>query len=182
MAVSHRNIRTVSGKICAEPSAGLGYPWCIMRTILAPVDFSPVTARVCETAVSLAKAVSGRVVLLHSVPPPVITSDFGPMVENIAEIAAAGEKAAVQQLRRLQKKLQAQLVVVETAQYYGAPVPHIIDQANALDATYIVMGSHGHTALYDLLAGSTAHGVLRKAPCPVVIVPPAVKKAVKTKR
>ena len=153
-----------------------------MRTILAPVDFSPVTVRVCETAVSLAKAVSGRVVLLHSVPPPLITSDFGPMVENIAEIAAAGEKAAAQQLKRLQKKLQAQLVVVETVQYYGAPVPHIIDQANALDATYIVMGSHGHTALYDLLAGSTAHGVLRKAPCPVVIVPPAVKKAVKTKR
>jgi nucleotide-binding universal stress UspA family protein len=153
-----------------------------MKTILAPVDFSPVTTRVCETAASLAKAVSGRVVLLHSVPPPLVTSDFGPMVENLAEITAAAEKSADQQLKRLQKKLQGQFVVVETARYYGAPVPHILDQARALGATYIVMGSHGHTALYDLLAGSTAHGVLRKAPCPVVIVPPVGKKAVKAKR
>jgi nucleotide-binding universal stress UspA family protein len=153
-----------------------------MKTILAPVDFSPVTGRVCETAVSLAKAMSGRVVLLHSVPPPLIATDFGPMMENLAEIAAAGEKAAARQLRRLQKKLQRRLVVVETAPFYGNAVPHILAQANELGANFIVMGSHGHTALYDLLAGSTAHGVLRKAPCPVVIVPPAMKKAAKGKK
>jgi nucleotide-binding universal stress UspA family protein len=34
------------------------------------------------------------------------------------------------------------------------------------------MGSHGHNAFYDLLVGTTTHGVLRKATCPVVIVPP----------
>jgi nucleotide-binding universal stress UspA family protein len=33
------------------------------------------------------------------------------------------------------------------------------------------MGSHGHTAFYDLLVGSTTQGVLKKAPCPVLIVP-----------
>jgi len=40
-----------------------------------------------------------------------------------------------------------------------------------------VMGSHGHTALYDLLLGSTTHGVLFRAPCPVVIVPPKRPRA-----
>jgi nucleotide-binding universal stress UspA family protein len=35
-----------------------------------------------------------------------------------------------------------------------------------------VMGSHGHTAFYDLLVGSTTHAVLKRAKCPVVIVPP----------
>jgi nucleotide-binding universal stress UspA family protein len=33
------------------------------------------------------------------------------------------------------------------------------------------MGSHGHTALYDLIAGSTTTRVLKGAPCPVVVVP-----------
>jgi Zn-dependent M28 family amino/carboxypeptidase len=43
------------------------------------------------------------------------------------------------------------------------------------DADFIVMGSHGHTAFYDLLVGSTTHGVLMRSKCPVVIVP-AVKE------
>ena len=33
--------------------------------------------------------------------------------------------------------------------------------------------------LRSLLAGSTAHGVLRKAPCPVVVIPPVMKTAKK---
>ena len=46
-----------------------------------------------------------------------------------------------------------------------------MEQAKKLGADYIVMGSHGHTALYDLLVGSTTHGVLMRAACPVVITP-----------
>ena len=52
------------------------------------------------------------------------------------------------------------------------PLPALIlAQAKIEDADYIVMGSHGHTALYDLLVGSTTHGVLMRAGCPVVITP-----------
>jgi nucleotide-binding universal stress UspA family protein len=54
----------------------------------------------------------------------------------------------------------------------------ILDQAARVSADYVVMGSHGHTALYDLLVGSTTHGVLLRAPCPVVITPgPKAAKA-----
>lgn len=147
-----------------------------MKTILAPIDFSPVTDRVCRAAISLAKAVNGRVVLLHSVTPPVITTEFGPMIENIAEVNANSQKIASMQLTRLKKQLEDEFVVVETAQDFGAPGPHILAQAKALEADYIVMGSHGHTALYELLVGSTTHHVLMKAACPVLIVPPEHKK------
>lgn len=92
-------------------------------------------------------------------------------MENMAEITAAGEKAAAKQLARLQDQLQAKGVSTETVQLNGAPVQHIIDQAKKLGADYIVMGSHGHTALYDLLVGSTTHGVLLRSTCPVVIIP-----------
>ena len=52
-------------------------------------------------------------------------------------------------------------------------MPEIIEQAQQLAADYIVIGSHGHTALHDLLAGGTASGVLKRATCPVVIIPAA---------
>ena len=152
-----------------------------MKTILAPVDFSTVTDRVCEAAATLARAVSGRVILLHSVPPPIITGEF-PLTENVARIVALQEKAAARNLARLQKKLQRGFVVAETLQLHGAPVNPILEQANAFGADYIVIGSHGHTALYNLLVGSTTHGVLSKSPCPVLIVPPGLKKVVKSRR
>ncbi len=52
----------------------------------------------------------------------------------------------------------------------------ILEAARICEADYIVMGSHGHNAFYDLLVGTTTHGVMRKAPCPVVIVPTAKNK------
>ena len=144
-----------------------------VKAILAPVDFSSATEAVVAEAARLARAIEGRVVLLSIIQPPVITSEYAPLMENMAEITAAGEKAAAKQLGHLQDRLQQQDVASDTVQLNGAPIQHIVDQAGKLHVDYIVMGSHGHTALYDLLVGSTTHGVLLRATCPVVIVPPS---------
>lgn len=151
-----------------------------MKTILAPIDFSEATSLVCKVAGTLAKAVNARVILLHCVTPPIITTEQAPMMENLAEITEAAEKAATKQLTRLQARLQRQFVVAEVAQATGGPVDHILTQAADLHADYIVLGSHGHTALYELVLGSTTHGVLMKASCPVVIVPPPRARAKKS--
>jgi len=41
----------------------------------------------------------------------------------------------------------------------------------ALDAELLVLGSHGHGAIHDVLVGSTSQHVIRHAPCPVVVLP-----------
>ena len=153
-----------------------------VKTILTPVDFSEVSDAVVAEAAALARALSGRVVLFTAIQPPVITNEYAPLMENIAEITAAGEKAASKRLAIIQKKLEGESVPVEIVQVNGAPVPLIAEQAQKLHADYIVMGSHGHTAFYDLLVGSTTHGVLRRAACPVVIVPSQTKKSAKQKK
>jgi universal stress protein A len=143
-----------------------------MKTILAPVDFSPATARVLDAAIELARAIEGDVVLLHVVQPPMVTSDYGLAMENVQEILRVSEQAAARQLAHLQTRLDGSGVPVRTVQVNGAPVAGILEQAQKLTASYVIMGSHGHTAFYDLLVGSTTHGVLKKSPCPVVLVPP----------
>ena len=152
-----------------------------MKTILAPIDFSEVSEAVVSEATTLARGSGGRVVLLTIIQPPVITSEYAPMMENLTEILAAGEKAAGKNLTKIEERLQAESIPVETLQLSGAPVAHIIEQAQKFEANYIVMGSHGHTAVYDLLVGSTTHGVLKRAKCPVIIVPPLKVKAPKKK-
>jgi len=162
--------RAVPGKSRVAAKSSRCYLGSV-KTILAPVDFSGVTDAVVAQAIELARALNGRVVLLSVIQPPVITSEYAPMMENITEITAAGEKAAAKNLARLQAQLKAEYVPAEIVQANGAPVPHIVEQAKKFSADYIVMGSHGHTAIYDLLVGSTTHGVLMRTTCPVVIVP-----------
>jgi nucleotide-binding universal stress UspA family protein len=146
-----------------------------MKTILAPVDFSGATDAVVVEATALARALDGRVVLLTVIQPPAITNEYSALMDNLAEIVAAGEKNAAKRLAELESRLQTDKIPVETVQVNGPPIRVIVEQAKKLDADYIVMGSHGHTALYDLLVGSTTHGVLMRAACPVIITP-AVKE------
>ena len=144
-----------------------------MKTILAPIDFSGITENVTAEAVTLARALNARVVLFSVVQPPIILNEYAGFVDNIAEINAAGEKNADRQLAKVEEKIRAEFVTVESSRAVGAPIPLIVEEASRCDADYIVMGSHGHTALYDLLVGSTTHGVLMRAKCPVIIVPAA---------
>lgn len=153
-----------------------------MKTILAPVDFSSATKAVVAEATVLAKALDAKVVLLSVIQPPVPVAEYTVLLENIAEITAAGEKAAAKNLARLQSELENAGVTAETLQFVGPPIAHIVEQAAKLSADYIVMGSHGHTALYDLLVGSTTHGVLLRAKCPVIILPDDKRAAAKAKK
>ena len=142
-----------------------------MKTILAPLDFSKVSEAVVAEATALARALDGRVVLLAVVQPPVVNYEYAAVMDNLAEITAAGERNAERRLAEIEEKLKTAGVPSESVQVVGGPIPLIIEQAVKVGADYIVMGSHGHTAFYDLLVGSTTHGVLMRAPCPVVIIP-----------
>jgi nucleotide-binding universal stress UspA family protein len=104
----------------------------------------------------------------------VLTSDYGLAVENFQEAIAISEKHSAKRLAEITEgiRLRHPGLAAETRQVNGPPVLEILDAAKIFDAAYIVMGSHGHNAFYDLLVGTTTHGVLRKASCPVVIVPP----------
>lgn len=142
-----------------------------VKTILAPLDFSKVSEAVVAESISLARALNGRVVLLAVVQPPVVTYEYAAVMDNLAEITAAGERNAERRLSEMEAKFKAEGVPVESVQLVGGPIPLIIEQAKKVSADYIVMGSHGHTAFYDLLVGSTTHGVLTRASCPVIIIP-----------
>lgn len=151
-----------------------------MKTILVPIDLSAATVSVCEAASELAKSLNAKLVLLHIVQPPVITSDYGIPMENLEELVVVSEKAAAKQLSALRDKVAAPGLEVEIYQLIGAPAPLILQEAKTRGADYIVMGSHGHTAFYEFLVGTTTHGVLSKAPCPVVIIPDRTKAKGKT--
>jgi nucleotide-binding universal stress UspA family protein len=144
-----------------------------MKKILVPVDLSGATVRVCNAAADLAKAVGGRLVILHVVPPPpMVMSEYyafdgGQMIGLTRE----GHKLAAHKMAALGRWFSKRCPATKVAMHEGDPVGVILRTAAATRPDYIVIGSHGHTAAYDLIIGSITHGVIRKAPCPVVLVP-----------
>jgi len=59
--------------------------YCIMKTVLAPIDLSEAAASVISQAGALAGDVGGRVLLLHVVPPPAVINEYAPEAERLAE-------------------------------------------------------------------------------------------------
>ena len=56
------------------------------------------------------------------------------------------------------------------AQAHGQPAAEIVRAAEAGGHEVIVMGSHGHTALANVLLGSVATGVLARCRLPVLLI------------
>lgn len=145
-----------------------------MKTILALIDFSTATDPVLEEASELARAFKARIVLAHVFQSTTAPIEFLPVV---ADVSAALEDEARQQLTHLAKGLRNDGFEAEADVLFGPAATSIREKASYVDADFIVLGSHGHGALYDLFVGSTACGLLKDAPCPVVVVPVTGLKA-----
>ena len=52
----------------------------------------------------------------------------------------------------------------------GTPADEIVKAAKAWSADLIVIGTHGRGGVQRALLGSVADGVMRNAPCPVLII------------
>jgi nucleotide-binding universal stress UspA family protein len=142
-----------------------------MKTLIAAVDFSGVTEGVLAAAAELALQQDGHLYLVHvtSAEPDFVGYEPGP--EYIRDGAAAEVRELHTRLRALKDGLglpkdRATALLVD-----GAPAEKILEEQARLGAGLIVIGSHGHGALHSLLVGSVTDQVLRKAPCPVLVVP-----------
>ncbi len=146
-----------------------------VQTLLVPIDFSDVTARVLETAETLAKAFQSRVVLLHIVEPEPDFVGFEPGPVSVRSSVAKEFHQEHKHLEDAKQRLTGAGIDVVALQIQGATVEKVLHESAQQKADMIVLGSHGHGALYNLLTGSVAAGVLKEATCPVLIVPSAKK-------
>lgn len=58
----------------------------------------------------------------------------------------------------------------------GTIAETILAEAEARGAQLIIMGSHGYGAIAGLIVGGVGKVVLRKAGCPVLVIPPSLAR------
>jgi nucleotide-binding universal stress UspA family protein len=146
----------------------------IMKTFLVPVDFSAVTDKVIDAALAFAGAFHGRIVLLHIIHPTVVGGgEYALAPEALDDVVSNERRLALQKLDGRCESFRRAALECTVAVQVGAPDRVILEEADKLAADFVIMGSHGHGKLYDLLVGSTASGVIKRAKCGVIVIPPA---------
>ncbi len=141
--------------------------------ILVAVDFSSVTDRVMDIARDLASRTAGHVYVLHVAEPEpdFVGYDVGPDV--VRDQVAEEYRREHRQVQQLADSLRSGNVGATALLMQGSIVETIIREADRLDADLVVVGSHGHGAVFDLLVGSISEGLVRRSSRPVLVVPPA---------
>jgi nucleotide-binding universal stress UspA family protein len=140
-----------------------------MNAIVA-LDFSAVSEKQLDVIRRLTHE-NRHIYLLHVAEPnpDFVGFDVGPDVvrDQMAEQFHREHtqiQSMAQQLRDDDREVTALLV-------QGPTVDTILRQAEKLEADLIVVGSHGHGAVFDMLVGSISAEVIRRSTVPVLVVP-----------
>jgi nucleotide-binding universal stress UspA family protein len=140
-----------------------------IKSILVPIDFSDCSRKALQYAIPFARQHQASITLLNVVAnPPYNTGEFGEvnyaLIENDMR-AAAEEKLNALAATEFASDIDGSCVVRS-----GSASPEIIALAKSMPADLIVISTHGRSGIKHVLLGSVAEDVVRRAPCPVLVV------------
>jgi nucleotide-binding universal stress UspA family protein len=141
-----------------------------MNTIVLATDGSPAARAATAEAIRLAGELDGRLVIVgieHVAVPAYGYYGYGVIYLELLK----GEHAHVHRVLTDAAHIADDAGLdCETIARTGDVVETICEIAEANDARFVVVGSHGWNALRRAVFGSVSAGLLHSAPCPVLVV------------
>jgi len=137
------------------------------QKVLVAVDSSPVAAHAADVGAELARSLGSEVAFIHAIDPDLAIAPKGGA--SAAELIGFAEEEGRKLLAGFRQRAGLQSAPLEFV-VVGKPAAEIVKAAAEWPADLIVIGSHGRGGITRVVLGSVADGVLRHAPCPVVVV------------
>ncbi len=141
-----------------------------IRRILVPIDFSEYSKNALKYAVPFAEKFKASIDLIYVVEPTIYPADFSFGQIGFSNVEEELRTRGGIELENLIKKEIAGKVVSRKMVRIGKPFYEINQYALEENISLIIIATHGHTGMEQILFGSTAEKVVRKAPCPVLVV------------
>jgi nucleotide-binding universal stress UspA family protein len=138
-----------------------------MKSILVPIDFSPLSLNAIPAAADIAEKTGAKLILVHNV------VDFEPWKSNINDAKGTLEVKIEDAKHQLQKLVESgALRSIECQPLVTVGITHeqITTKAYNLRTDLIVMGSHGNTPSGKHFVDSNIQKILRESPCPVMTI------------
>jgi nucleotide-binding universal stress UspA family protein len=139
--------------------------------ILVAVDLSPGSDKVVAAAGQVARSTGAEVFVVHIAEPEpeFVGYDAGP--EVVRTQVAEELHREHRDVQALAQGLRDEGIEATALLIRGPTVDTALKEAKNLGAAMIVVGSHGHGAVYDVLVGSYSAGIIRRSELPVLVVP-----------
>jgi nucleotide-binding universal stress UspA family protein len=148
-----------------------------IKTILAPTDFSEYAQVAFEVACDLALQLNATLNVLHvqdgSALRIAIKEGLLEACSNDDELHAAVERLTEERFSKLFAAKDCSKLTVGRLSRRGDPDSLIVGYAREINADMIVIGRRGAGMVKDLIssvAGSVTESVIKKSPCPVLVV------------
>jgi len=139
--------------------------------VFIAVDLSEQSAAIIHKGIEFAKKMDGSVVIstIIHVYIDYLQSEIALIPNQWDEIYNTQKTHALNELKKIQAKNAD--IEIELSVEVRTPKFEILEKAHQLNATYIVVGTHGRTGLSHTVLGSTAEYIIRHAKVPVLVVP-----------
>jgi len=138
--------------------------------ILTAIDFSENSECAFDYALTLATQFGAELTIVHVINEPVDLRGFYVPHISFEQLEKEIEESAVKMMDAFCSSKLGTFTNYKTSILTGIPCDEITAAAARIDASLIVLGTHGRTGLDRILFGSTAERVVRSAGCPVMTV------------
>lgn len=146
------------------------------HTIIVAIDGSELSTYALRVAARIARREQARVVAVHVrhvAQAALGAADTAGMLDTSEFYDAAGEVAKEAKESATKVLGGADLAGSWTYEERSGPqIEALVDAIHEHDGDLVVVGSHGHNPLYDLLVGLIAQGLLTHAPVSVLVARP----------
>jgi len=150
----------------------------VYERIVVALDGSAVAEQILPHVRALAEKFGSTLILVRAIMPvekvaALIEPSIGGVPldpELIEETIESEEHEATTYLEHVANDLRLRGLTVNTEDPPGAAVDVILDCARQTQADLIALTTHGRSGLQRIVYGSVADGVVRRAPCPVLLV------------
>ncbi len=142
-----------------------------LKNIMVAVDFNDSIGELMVYADNLAQKFGSKVWVLHVAEPEPDFVGYEPGPQYIRDIKADEYREEHRNLQEVCKNFLSEDTVKEALLIQGSTVETVVEEAKKLNIDLLIVGTHKHSFLHNLLQESVSMELIKKAEIPILTIP-----------
>lgn len=143
----------------------------ILKNIMVAVDFNDSIGELMVYAESLAEKFNSKIWVLHVADPEPDFVGYEPGPQYIRDIKAEEYREEHRNLQEVCKNFLNEEIESEALLIQGSTVETVMDEAGKLNIDLLIVGTHKHSFLHNLLQENVPLELIKKAEIPILTIP-----------
>jgi len=141
------------------------------KNIMVAVDFNDSIGELMVYADSLAQKFGAKVWVLHVAEPEPDFVGYEPGPQYVRDIKADEYREEHRNLQEICKNFLSENITTEALLIQGSTVETVLEEAQKLHVDLLIVGTHKHSFLHNLLQENVSMELIKKAEIPMLTIP-----------